>query len=162
MGIPKNYFKDMFSKLNVSSKGSGVTLGLDFSTFGAKLDRAQDKLDERVWSDIQTYMPFDSGSLISDTNALNQNTRGEVYLYPPNSEYGHYQYEGVVYEDPDYHVGGFYNEAQNRWWSRPGIKKIKTDRPLKYKKETAMPHWDEVAMQNHKKEWIDVVRRELK
>lgn len=161
MGIPENYYRDMFSKLNMNEQGDGYSISLDFSELGRQIDAAQDALDDQVWLDMQVYMPFMNGRLISDTGALNAATRGEVYLYPPELEYGHYQYEGVVYEDPVYHVGGFYNPDTNTWWSRPGVPKVRTDRPLQYTKETAQAHWGEVALANHKEEWVDVVRRSL-
>ena len=106
-------------------------------------------------------MPNKTGNLISRTEALNKATKGRVYYYNPNVSYGHYQYEGYIYEDPVYHVGGFTDGS--RWWSRKGVKKVKSDRPLTYPSNPmAEAHWNEVAFANHKKQWVDVVRRELK
>lgn len=111
--------------------------------------------------DIQQYMPLDKGTLIAETNMLNQSTRGEVYLYPPDSDYGHYQYEGIKYIDPVYKVGAFYSEDYG-FWSRPGIKKIPSDEFLFYQRPEAEAHWDERARLDHEKDWLKVARRAIK
>ena len=102
MGIGKNFFSRMFGKLNIDHSGPGYTIKVSYAAFGKRLDKAQDALDAQVWQDIQRYMPMDTASLIVETDTLNKSTRGEVYLYPPDSDYGHYQHEGEVYEDPVY------------------------------------------------------------
>jgi len=107
------------------------------------------------------YMPLRTGNLIQQTEMLNASTRGEVYLYPPQSDYGHYMYEGWVYEDPVYHVGGFFSEDYG-WWSRPGVQKVKSDRPLMYGRDTAEAHWDEIAAQNHRADWLRLARRVIR
>ena len=94
----------------------------------------------------------------AETEKLNNATRGEVYLYPPNSDYGHYQYEGVLYVDPVYKKGAFYSTKYG-YWSRPGVRKEKSNRPLFYSRDTAEAHWDEVAYTNHKKDWVKAAKR---
>jgi hypothetical protein len=111
--------------------------------------------------DIQKYMPLDKGTLIAETDILNKSTRGEVYLYPPDSDYGHYQYEGIKYIDPVYKVGAFYSEDYG-FWSRPGVEKIPSNTPLFYQRPEAEAHWDEKAYQAHGKEWLAVARRAVR
>lgn len=153
MGLKQNFFRDLFGKVNISKKGSGYAIELSFERFGKKIDSAQDALDAQVWSDIQKYMPIQTGSLIAQTDAINKSTRGEVYLYPPDSDYGHYQYEGEKYVDPKYGIAAFY-DPEYGFWSRPGVKKIPSGEPLFYVRDTAESHWDEVAYENHRQDWI--------
>lgn len=146
-------------KINLEKTGNGYKLRIDYTGLGAKLDRVQQALDAKVWRDVQQYMPHDTGNLISQTNALNSTVRGRVYLYPPDSDYGHYQHEGIVYVDPVYNFGGF--KTKDGWKSRKGVKKIPSDRKLKYTDPNAQAHWGEVAFNNHNQQWLDLVKRGL-
>lgn len=161
MGIAKGYFKTVFSKLNIQQTKGGVAVSLNLERLGKKIDIAQDALDAQVWSDMKQYMPHDTGNLIADTERLNQSTRGEVYKFDPASDYGHYQYEGILYVDPVYNVGAFYDPAYG-YWSRPGIEKIPSERKLEYTQPQAVSHWDEEAARKHKKEWINVAKRSVR
>ena len=161
MGLKKNYFRDVFGKIKVHKRGNGYAIDVSFERFGQRMDSAQDALDAQVWSDIQKYMPLKSGALIAETDILNKSTRGEVYLYPPDSDYGHYQYEGVKYVDPKYGIAAFYDPDYG-YWSRPGVKKVPSDEPLFYSRDTAEAHWDEVAHQNHLKDWIRAAKNGMK
>lgn len=151
MGISKTFNKDAFKKLDMKKNGNGYSLSLNFSVLGDKLDRAQAMLDAQVWADVQKYMPMDTGSLIAETDAINKTTRGEVYLFPPNHDYGHYLYEGILYVDP----------TTGSAWAPLGETKVPTEVPLQYHREGAQAHWAEPAFENHKKEWIEVVKRAM-
>lgn len=146
-----------FQKLSLEKTGSGYKLSLNFGDLGARLDIAQLALDAQVWADVRRYMPHDTGTLISLTNALNAAVRGKVYLYPPSSDYGHYQYEGIKYVDPVTGAAGFWTE--DGWKSRRGVKKIPSGQPLKYTDPNAQAHWGEVAYDNHNAQWLEVVKR---
>ncbi len=161
MGVSKNHFEKMFAKLRLKRNKGGVSISLSLEAFGRKLDIAQDALDAQVWNDVSKYMPMDTGNLISETGAINATVRGEVYLYPRDSDYGHYQYEGVKYVDPLYDIGAFYNPDYG-FWSREGVKKVPSDEPLFYGRDSAEAHWDEVAYQNHHKQWVQVAKNALK
>lgn len=161
MGIGINHFKNFLKKLNVEKQGNGYSLKISFDRFGQKMDKAQDALDAQVWMDMQKYMPLDTGNLIADTANLNNTTRGEVYLYPPYSDYGHYQYEGIKYVDPEYGIGAFYDPDYG-FWSRKGVKKEPSNEPLFYGRDTAEAHWDEAAYRDNKKKWEKVAKRALK
>lgn len=161
MGIGKNYFKRMFAKIKIKSVRDGCAINVSLEKFGRHMDIAQDALDAQVWSDIQNYMPMETGVLIAETDIINKSTRGEVYLYPPDSDYGHYQYEGIKYEDPDYGIGAFYSPEYG-FWSRPGIEKVPSDEPLFYSRPSAESHWDETAYKNHSKQWVKVAKNAMK
>lgn len=156
-----NYEKE-FSKYNLVKNGNGYKLKMDFGELGRKFDQAQMALDRQVWIDVQQYMPLDTGNLKGQTNVLNNVIAGtgKVYMYPPESEYGHYQYEGIVYVDPVYQIGAFYSPEYG-FWSRPGVAKVPSDRELTYSQPRAEAHWGEAAYRDHAKEWYEVVRRVL-
>lgn len=161
MGLSKNHFKTVFAKLNISQNRGGASISINLERFGHKVDIAQDAVDAQVWNDMQRYMPRDTGEFIAETNILNQSTRGEVYKYPPSSDRGHYLYEGIKYVDPEYDKGAFYNPDFG-FWSRPGVKKVPSAEPLFYSNPSAEAHWDEVAAQNHMKQWVQVAKTPFK
>ncbi len=151
------------SKHKINVLGQSFEVDLDFSELGAKLDIAQNALDAQVWADVQKYMPFDTGALISETNMLNGTAEaGTVYCSPDLQAhaYAHYVYEGELYVDPKTNKGAFYNPNYG-FWSRPGVAKVPSGRPLNYSKPTAVAHWDEAAINNHLSSWVDVVKRAL-
>lgn len=158
-----NTFRKMFGRLNLTKSGENYNMSLNFTPTGEHIDYAVYKLKEQMWEDIQKYMPFDSGNLIAQTNLLNEVEEGnKVYLYPNELEYGHYQHEGIVYVDPVYGVGAFYNPTYG-FWSRPNVEKIPSERPLQYHMNPeATPHWGETAFNNHSREWIRVFKQGLK
>lgn len=144
----------------IKSEGNGYKIHLDFKPLGKYLDMVQMALDGQVWTDVQNYMPRDTGSFISETNVINETWQGQgrVYLYPPESPQGHYLYEGVLYVDPVYGKGAFYSPEYG-FWSRPNIEKVASDRKLTYSNPMATAHWGETAIKNHKKEWVALVQR---
>ena len=63
-----------------------------------------------------------------------------------SNAYASHMYNGNVYVDPLYKVGGFYSEGYG-WWSRRGVTKIPSGRPFNYTNPMATDHWDEKAAQ---------------
>lgn len=158
--MDRDYFKKQLQGMSITENANGYNIHVDFAVLGEKLDRAQDALDAQVWQDVQKYMPVDSGNLKSETNMLNANVRGKVYLYPPNSDYGHYQYEGILYVDPIYNKGAFFSPDYG-FWSRKGVKKVPSNRKLTYSQPNATARWGETAINNHGQQWVEVVKRAL-
>lgn len=105
------------------------------------------------------YVPEDSGELISNSRVDNQCN----IIY--NTPYAHYQYIGKVYVDPKTGKGAFFNENYG-FWSRPGIKKIPTEKDLQYHKPGSGPYWDKrmvsVEMANIQKELQEFVKKGCK
>lgn len=159
MSKDEHKIENELKKINLEKTGNGYRLKIDYSGIGARLDRTQLALDAQVWQDVQRYMPHDTGNLISNTNALNSTVRGKVYLYPPDSDYGHFQHEGIKYIDPVYHFAGFM--TKDGWRSRKDVKKIPSNQKLKYTDPSARDHWGEYAYNQHKEQWLDLVRRGL-
>lgn len=146
------------AKLNIKVSKNGYSLNISFADLGHRIDLAQAALDAQVWKDVQRYMPERTGALISETNALNASSVGKVYLYPPSSDYGHYQYTGEVYVDRKYNKAAFYNPAYG-FWSRKGVSKIPGGRPLNYSQPNAHAKWGMYAIARHKNEWLDLVKK---
>lgn len=160
MGIPQGYFTKLMQGLNVKRQSGGISIDIDYTKLGIKLDLAQDGLDAAVWASFMRYMPFDEGTLRSNTNALNVATRGEVYKYDPNVEYGHYVYEGEKYVDPITGAGAFYSPEYG-FWSRPKTEKVPSGQPLQYTQPGARDHWDVAAINSDAAAWLEVVKRAL-
>lgn len=85
------------------------------------------------------YVPFDSGVLKNNAYVV---PLGNQIIYP--APYAQYLYEGKLMVDPITHKGAFYDPRTNRYWSRPGVQKILTDKPLHYAGEPKRgAHWAE-------------------
>lgn len=153
---------DIFHKLNLQKSGNGYSISLDFDYLDAKLDAAQYAWDVQAAADILNYMPIDTGNLRQQTAALNASTAGTgvIYLYPPASDYGHYQWKGELYVDPITGKGAFYSPFYG-FWSRPGVEKVPSGRPLNYSDPMAEKEWEKAAYRDHKDEWVEIVRKAL-
>lgn len=150
-----------FNKHNYEQNGNTYKLKLNYGKLGRKLDYAQYVLDTQVWQDVQKYMPIDTGNLIAQTNMLNVVSSGKVYLFPPDSDYGHYQYKGIVYVDPKYKVAGW-QRPDGTWYSRKDVEKIPSDRKLQYSNPMATAEWGKTAILNHAHEWKRLVKKAMK
>ena len=160
-GLPKDYYTNKMKKFNVNKTEKGYKLKLNYIPTGINLDHAQDVLDAAVLDDMLRYVPKDTGTLQSEIVTINALERGRVIIYPPNSEYAHYQHEGVVYEDPVLKAAGFYIDGVG-WRSRKGVKKVRTTRKLKYSQPDAKSNWGRYAISHHKKEWLKKVKKALR
>lgn len=85
------------------------------------------------------YVPMQTGTLKSPSGKRSVGPNYVKYAGP----YAHYQYHGVLYVDPVYKKGCFYNPKTGHVWSRPGVKKIPSDRALSYHGEPMRgKQWD--------------------
>lgn len=167
--MAQRYIKGgIFRKVTFDKSEDGWRFHMNWEPLEKELHETQVALDTKVWEDMMQYMPYDEDhQLINETAALNaQNAgSGKVYKYNPLSDYGHYQYEGIVYVDPVYGYACFpaYDEsgAYIGLRSRTGVEKIPSNRLLHYTNPQARRHWDEVAILHHKKEWENLVLRKL-
>lgn len=116
--------------------------------FGMKCAKEWHKL-------CKPYIPYDTGYLA-----------GRVEYKPFNviyrAKYAHYQYTGIVYEDPLYHVAGFL--TPQGWKSRLNVKKTIRTIPignrkvnLQYKNPMATDHWDIAAKNAGKDKQLCVI-----
>lgn len=103
--------------------------------FGIQLSKEWHKL-------LKPYIP------VGDTKKLSSRVEYKPFEIIYRMKYAHYQYTGVVYEDPLYHVAGF-RTSSGQWYSRKGIKKVARTVPtggrmvnLQYNNPMAVDHWD--------------------
>ena len=93
---------------------------------------------------ISPYTPRKNGPL-EDTARIRP---FEIEYVQP---YSHYMYEGVIYEDPVFHFSGLFDKESDKWFSRPGVKKVprqsgKTEfNYLRDANPHATHHWDKAA-----------------
>lgn len=121
-----------------------MQIHIDTNRIDSVIERAQNRLDERVLSDCGPYVPFLGGQLRSSGHIVEPGT------IEWNTPYAHYQYTGELYLTED---GRSYAEKYE--------KKNPTGRPLNYHEPGTGDHWFERAKQEHGQQWIDLVKREV-
>lgn len=104
------------------------------------------------------YMaPFVPGGINSHLNQnviIAKNGSSVTYLGPD----AHYLFNGILYVDPKYEKGAFFNSDYG-FWSRPGITKIPSERQLKYHAPGTGAHWDKLMWTSKGEEVIANVQR---
>ncbi len=131
-----------FPKFSVVS--SSVRIEIDLDSYVERFAEAQEWFGWRVLQDCQARMPIQTGSLRQRSH-VEEGGRKVVFPGP----YGRFQYGGKVMVDPD----------TGSPWARQGVKKVLTNRPLKYSDPAATDHWFEAAKAEYGTEWIDELRR---
>ena len=100
------------------------------------------------------YIPFDEGGLKDSGHIEN----GTDIVW--NTPYAHYQWNGIIYEDPVLHCAGF--KTDKGWRARRGVQKIPTDRKLTYGNGPLRgPKWVERMMNNGGRDEIEKGAREM-
>lgn len=113
---------------------------------------AQRALNMKIVADCDPLIPFQQGALRNSVNYPQGIYGGEIEY---NTPYAHYQYMGEVYgpnipiRDAEGNITGY--------WSPP--KKHPTGRQLQYHTAGTGDHWFDRAKEQHKQEWIDLVKR---
>lgn len=168
VSVGKNYFRNLFKKLNINVNDGGVSVNINMTRFGIKLDKAQDALDNEFLTRMLQHVPGeDGGALRADIKAFNETNgeRGVIYAYDENGiEYGHYQHEGILYVDPITGKGAFYKKDYG-FWSRPkdkGGKKVKSTRLLHYQNPEAKRDWARWTAENEKEAIIEEAKNGFK
>lgn len=131
---------------------NGGRMTIDLSRFEAQFQRAQFALDSVVMTDMQPYMPMQSGTFINVTKAMSASLAGSGTVVAAAPPMGRFLYEGKVMVDPD----------TNSPWARPGARKVVTDKNLDYYKgrnPKATDHWFEKAKEKHLEEWVELTKR---
>lgn len=135
-------------KLNTTI--GNVNIHIDTKRIDRNLKEAQRLLTNQVWDDCDPLVPFQQGGL---RNSVTMSIHADYIEW--NAPYAHYLYEGEVYgpnipiKDEEGNITG--------WWSPP--KKNPTGRPLTYHTAGTGDHWFEKAKEQHKQDWIDLVKR---
>ena len=143
MALSRHYHVGNLRRLNTHITTPNSEVNLDFTELGNRLDEAQAVLDDMILEDMIRYMPGRNGRLIQETRALNSDLYGEVAVYPPDLPYGHYQWEGEKYVNP--------NGGPNY----KGNKLVPSGEALHYPSNlNAEAHWDEAAIRDNKDKWL--------
>lgn len=129
---------------------------VDINISTNRLDRntkeAQKLLNLQVAADCDPYIPFQQGELKNSLTYPQGIYGGELEW---NAPHAHYQYIGEVYgpnipiRDAEGNITGYWS-PQN---------KHPTGRQLTYHTAGTGDHWFERAKEQHKQEWIDLVKR---
>lgn len=160
MAIGKNYFKNLFKKLNINLNEGCTSVNINMTRFGIKLDKAQDALDNEFLIRMLQHVPGeDGGALRADIKRFNETNgeRGVVYAINPTGSgvpYGGYQLRGQLYVDPITGKGAFYRKDYG-FWSRPGVEKVPSGKPLHYQNPDAVRDWGAYTKDN---EWQEIVK----
>lgn len=129
-----------------------VDIQLNTDRIDRNIRTAQRLLNMQIVADCDPLIPFQQGALRNSVNYPQGIYGGEIEY---NTPYAHYQYEGVVYgpnipiKDAEGNITG--------WYSPP--KKNPTGRQLRYHTAGTGDHWFEKAKQQHKDEWVRLVKQ---
>lgn len=105
------------------------------------------KFASHEWHRVITpYTPHREGN-------LERNVTYRPWEFEYNEPYSAYMYGGYVYVDPVYGVGGFPINGGTAFFSRKGVKKVKSQRGFEYSKShnpKACKEWDKAAVRDGK------------
>lgn len=117
--------------------------------------QAQRFFSETVMHHADKYVPFSSGIL---KNSAQVESSGDSIIY--TTPYARYLWFGKLYVDPITHKGAFHNPKTGRFWSRPRIQKIPTDKDLQFSGAPMRgARWVERMWENESNIIIDEVER---
>lgn len=114
--------------------------------------RVQQVVTNEVLKLSESYIPLDEGGL-QDSGMIENDT--DIVWGGESAPYARYQWNGIVYEDPELHCAGF-QVADGGWRSRKGVEKVPTNRKLQYRNgELRGSHWVERMLQDGGREKIE-------
>ena len=120
---------------------------IDTKRIDNNIRNAQKLLNMQVAADCDDYIPRANGALRGSVNYPDGIYGGEIEW---NTPYARYQYEGELYLT-----------EEGRSFANKGERKYPTGMPLHYHTPGTSDHWFERAKQEHKDQWIDLVKREV-
>lgn len=122
-----------------------VSVKLNTKRLDKNIMEAQKLLNMQVAADCDILIPFRQGALRGSQYYPQGIYGGEIAWNVP---YAHYQYEGELYLT-----------KEGRSWADAGERKYPTGEPLEQHAKGTTDHWFEKAKEQHKKQWIDLVKR---
>ena len=134
---------------NIKVSKDNMTLDINLSRFEKQYNKAQYELDSMVMASMIPYMPHVTGNFIDRTQMMSQAIAGSGKVVAAAPPVGRYLYEGKVM------VG----ERTRSAWAEKGEKKVATEKQLTYSRESAQPHWFEVAKEIHGDKWAEKVKK---
>ena len=110
--------------------------------------KVQKYFTKRCADYMDKYVPKGDTLLLSEKTTIDSDSI--TYEMP----YAHYQYIGKLYVDPITKKGAFYDDDYG-YWSRPGVKKEKTEVDLK---QNGYPYWDKKMWSIHEDDIVKEVQ----
>lgn len=134
-----------------------VDIQLNTDRIGRNLKEAQKLLNMQIVADCDPLIPFQQGALRGSVEYPDGIYGGTIQWGGASVgvPYAAYQYRGEIYgpnipiKDDNGNVVG--------WYSPP--KKNPTGRPIQYHTPGTGKEWFEKAKEQHKQDWIDLVKR---
>lgn len=136
----------------ITVNSENMRLELNTDRLNRNLNNAQEKLDSRIMTSMQPYMPMDKGSFIDRVKIKNDALAGSGEVYAAVGPEGRFLYEGKVM------VG----EQSRSPWAKKAERKVVTDENLQYSRAGAQSHWFEKAKEVDGDQWKKVVADEMK
>lgn len=131
-----------------------VDINIDTKRIDRNMMEAQKLLNLQVQADCEPFVPFQQGYLLESAH-FPEGVYGGVLQY--DGPYAHYLYQGIKY-GPNIPIKDSQGNITG-WYSPPS--KHPTGEKLKYHPEGTErgDHWFEKAKEQHKQDWIDLVKR---
>lgn len=140
--------------MKINTHVGNVDIKIDTSRIDKNVKEAQKLLNMQIVADCDPLIPFQQGALQNSVNYPEGIYGGEIEW---NTPYAHYQYEGEIYGpnipiyDVDGHLTGYFSPP----------KKNPTGRPLKQHTDGTTDHWFEKAKEQHKDDWVKLVKETI-
>lgn len=148
---------------NYTRHGSNydIEMDVDLSRFNKQYGQAQWLLDSEIMTDMEPFMPKESGVFINVTKGLSAAIAGSGKVYAAAPPFGRFLYEGKTMVDI----------ATGSPWARKGAKKVlvsqysgQTNASENLKISTgsnprATDHWFKKAKEVYGKQWIKKAKR---
>lgn len=127
-----------------------VDINLNTDRLDRNIMEAQKKLNMQVAADCDAFIPFQQGALRISQHYPQGIYGGEIAWggAAHGAPYAHYQYEGELYLTED-----------GRSFANKNERKYPTGLSLHYHTSGTSDHWFEKAKEQHKKEWVDLVKQ---
>jgi len=142
-------------------KSDDVTLDINLERFEQQFQRAQYELDSTVMTDMEPFMPKQSGTFINVTKAQSAAIAGSGKVVAAASPFGRFLYKGKTMVDVE----------TGSPFARPAAKKVLVSEfggktaarenldLSKGVNPNAQPEWFEAAKERHVKTWIRKTKR---
>jgi hypothetical protein len=120
-------------------------------------DNLRISVTEEILRQSHDYAPFKQGELANSGHSVDS---GKALEY--NTPYARYDWYGKLYVDPITGKGAFHDPQSGRFWSRPNVQKVPTDRDLNFNGAPKRgSHWVERAWIEKKDEILDFAELQI-
>lgn len=138
--------------MRIRQHTGNVDIDITDARLRRNLKECQKVLNLQVSADCDPLIPFQQGNLRNSLTFPQGVYGGELEW---NAPHAHYMYIGEIY-GPNIPIKDGTGNVTG-WYSPPN--KRPTGRPLTYHTPGTGDHWFEKAKEQHKQDWIDLVKR---